>query len=368
MPFVLLAYLITKVTKKLGGFEKRNMSYFQMTNLCHPISFLKLIYFCGLTMQFTNNEKMDMIFVYARCLRNSVNAVELYADLYPGRRAPNPRTFANLERNLREHGSFQKPRKRAETVTLEGGENEINVLGNNFIFVLKRCFNSNCCLGYVNYKNNNNEEVSLREIEDNTGVTKFSAKKILRRHKFKNYRCRKIHHLRHTDLIGRRIFCRWIIRKTRQERSFCKKILWSDESRFCNNGWFNRNIHYRWTQENQHYRRETAFQERFGINVWLGILDTKVVGPIFFDQHLTGEMYLNLLQNELQELLDELPLDTLANFEYFQQDGAPAHRDRRCIRFLNEFKPNKWIGNHGPVHWPARSPDLTPMDFSIWGH
>jgi hypothetical protein len=79
-------------------------------------------------------------------------------------------------------------------------------------------------------------------------------------------------------------------------------------------------------------------------------------------------MYLNLLQNELQELLDELPLDTLANFEYFQQDGAPAHRDRRCIRFLNEFKPNKWIGNHGPVHWPARSPDLTPMDFSIWGH
>lgn len=125
-------------------------------------------------------------------------------------------------------------------------------------------------------------------------------------------------------------------------------------------------MHYRWTQSNEHFHRETAFQERFGINVWLGILDRKVVGPFFFQEHLTGLMYLDFLSTSLQDLLDDLPLDVLRNFQYFQQDGAPAHRDRRCVTFLNNFKPNRWIGNNGPINWPARSPDITPMDFAIW--
>ena len=163
------------------------------------------------------------------------------------------------------------------------------------------------------------------------------------------------------------MFCRWILRKNRQDRNFCKKILWSDKSRFCNNGWFNRNIHYRWTHKNQHFHRETAFQERFGINVWLGILDSKVIGPFFFEEHLSGEMYLNFLRNDFQDMLDDLPLIVNRNFQYFQQHGAPAHRDRRCTRFLNNFVPNRWIGNNGPINWPPRSPDLTPLDFSIWG-
>ena len=29
--------------------------------------------------------------------------------------------------------------------------------------------------------------------------------------------------------------------------------------------------------------------------------------------------------------------------------------------------PDRWIGRRGPVEWPARSPDLTPMDFFLWG-
>ena len=140
--------------------------------------------------------------------------------------------------------------------------------------------------------------MSLREIERETNVAKTSARKILRRHKFKSYRCRKVHHLRNTDFQRRRIFCRWILRKERADPNSCKKILWSDESRFTNNGWFNRNIHYRWTQENLHVHRETAFQERFGNNVWLGILDSKLVGPFFFEENLNGERYLNFLNND----------------------------------------------------------------------
>lgn len=136
-------------------------------------------------------------------------------------------------------------------------------------------------------------------------------------------------------------------------------------SRFTNNGWFNRNLHYRWSSENNHFHRETNFQERFGINAWLGVLDTKIIGPFFFENELTGESYLNFLRNQFQDYLDDLPLNVLANFEYFQQDGATAHRDRRVVNFLNNFKPERWIGNNGPIQWPPRSPELTPLDFQF---
>lgn len=30
--------------------------------------------------------------------------------------------------------------------------------------------------------------------------------------------------------------------------------------------------------------------------------------------------------------------------------------------------PNRWIGRDGPILWPPRSPDLTPLDFFLWGY
>ena len=30
--------------------------------------------------------------------------------------------------------------------------------------------------------------------------------------------------------------------------------------------------------------------------------------------------------------------------------------------------PNKWIGRRGPIEWPPRSPDITPLDFFLWGY
>lgn len=53
---------------------------------------------------------------------------------------------------------------------------------------------------------------------------------------------------------------------------------------------------------------------------------------------------------------------------HFQQDGCPAHSTRLITNFLNQHFPERWIARHGPIHWPARSPDLTPMDFYLWGY
>jgi hypothetical protein len=35
---------------------------------------------------------------------------------------------------------------------------------------------------------------------------------------------------------------------------------------------------------------------------------------------------------------------------------------------LNEKFPDACTGRGGPIPWPPRSPDLTPMDFFLWGY
>ena len=53
---------------------------------------------------------------------------------------------------------------------------------------------------------------------------------------------------------------------------------------------------------------------------------------------------------------------------YFQYDGAPPHYTRHVRGYINESFPNRWLGHGGPVAWPPRSPDLTPLDYYLWGH
>ncbi|KAL4131095.1 hypothetical protein QTP88_008444 [Uroleucon formosanum] len=48
--------------------------------------------------------------------------------------------------------------------------------------------------------------------------------------------------------------------------------------------------------------------------------------------------------------------------------GAPAHNENIVRNYLNEYFLNWWIGTYGAVQWPPRSPDLTPLDYFLWGH
>jgi hypothetical protein len=36
--------------------------------------------------------------------------------------------------------------------------------------------------------------------------------------------------------------------------------------------------------------------------------------------------------------------------------------------FLNNIFPGRWIVRRGSIELPARSPNLSPLDFFLWGH
>jgi hypothetical protein len=53
---------------------------------------------------------------------------------------------------------------------------------------------------------------------------------------------------------------------------------------------------------------------------------------------------------------------------WFMHDGAPPHFLRIVRQHLNQSFDEEWTGRGDPAIWPARSSDLNPLDFWLWGH
>ncbi|GFT91462.1 uncharacterized protein TNCV_4286131 [Trichonephila clavipes] len=53
---------------------------------------------------------------------------------------------------------------------------------------------------------------------------------------------------------------------------------------------------------------------------------------------------------------------------WFQQDGATCHTARATIHLLKDTFGDRLISRFGPVNWPPRSCDLTPLDYFLWGY
>lgn len=152
-----------------------------------------------------------------------------------------------------------------------------------------------------------------------------------------------------------------------RDRTFFRFVLFSDEATFHNTGQLNRHNSHYWSVENPHWYREINHQHRWSLIVWCGILNGNLIGPYFFDENVNSNNYLHLLQQRLPELLEEIDLYTRQRM-FFQHDGAPAHWSKRVRHHLDLTIPARWIGRSGPVSWCPRSPDLSTLDFFLWGY
>ena len=170
--------------------------------------------------------------------------------------------------------------------------------------------------------------------------------------------------------FGRRVqFCRHLLHTDVDDGNFLKSILWTDESKFDKEGIVNyHNLHH-WSHKNQnpHVKRQRGFQRRFSVNVWAGVIGDKLIGPHYLPDNINANNYLDFLINDLPPLMEEVFQVDINRPIVFQHDGCPAHFSLIVREHLDNCFPNSWIGRGGPIPWPPRSPDLTPLDFHVWG-
>lgn len=276
---------------------------------------------------------------------NATAASVSYLNRFPERQQPNETIFKRLRNNLIDHGSFTK--ERPKKYNIQDCDEVIEEV-----------------IGIVSA----NPSISSREIQAETGIKRSRALKILKKHKFRPYAIRKIHSLKPGDAQRRLQFSNWFLDKIRQQPDFHRKLIWSDETYISSAGIFNRHNEHIWADSNPHSTSTVQRQGRFGFSVWCALFDSQVLAYEIYDDNLNGENYHRIInENLIENYLDNIPLAQRREI-FFQQDGAPPHQRRAVSDLLNSNFGLNWIGNTGPIRWPPRSPDLSPMDFFLWGH
>ncbi len=210
-----------------------------------------------------------------------------------------------------------------------------------------------------------NPDTSTRRLSVETDVSRSSAIRILKKDlRLKPYTPRLVQRLSDGDAPQRAMFCALMDNQAEEDPGFLNKIVWSDEASFHISGVMNRHNAVYYSTDNPHVILQRRMKEP-GVMVWGAMTVDGLVGPYFFDGSVTGASYLEMLSDFLLPRLQER--DDF-NQLWFQQDGAPAHFSIIVRDFLDQVFPQRWIGRMGAVSWPARSPDLSPLDFFLWGY
>ncbi|GFW56575.1 DUF4817 domain-containing protein [Trichonephila clavipes] len=142
-------------------------------------------------------------------------------------------------------------------------------------------------------------------------------------------------------------FVEWAENEIAVVPDFHKRILFSDEAHFWLNGYVNKQNCRIWK-----------------LTVWCALWAGGIIGPYFFkndEAHnvtVNGDRYRAMITNFFIPELNNHDVQKL----WFQQDGVTCHTARAPIDLLKDTFGDRLISRFGPVNWPARSCDLTPLD------
>lgn len=294
---------------------------------------------------YSASEIVDILLVLGECRGVYREAARTYRERYHDRlRHPTDVVIRNLERNCRGGRIFRRQQPR------EPGFNPNDPRTLAILAIIHM-----------------NPHISLREIERDLGVPRSTVQRILRSGRYHPYHITLTQALSAQDRQNRVDFCNWALERLNEDPDFFQYVLFSDEATFQSTGSLNRHNSHYWSRVNPHWTQHIDHQHRWSVNVWCGVVDGQVVGPYFFNGTVTGQNYLEFLTNQLPVLIENVNLVTRQRM-WFQQDGAPPHFARVVRDHLNTAFESRWIGRGGYIQWPPRSPDLTPLDFYLWGY
>lgn len=104
------------------------------------------------------------------------------------------------------------------------------------------------------------------------------------------------------------------------------------------------------------------------VSLWCGITSKKVIGPYFFDltssptKRLTNSVYIKMINEFIQPIVKDEP-----NL-WWQQDGSSFQTAKPTMKCLRQHFENRIISLKSDFDWPSRSPDLTPVEYYLWGY
>lgn len=272
---------------------------------------------------------------------NTTNVLTRFSAQFPERLVPSKQAVHKLRRKFEVTGSVLDARKCGRTRTIRTVENT-EITSDAF---------------------NKSPQKSTRRASSELGIPRTTLQRIMADLSLRPFKPRLIHALNEDDPDRRMQFCELFLGKMDRNRQIFDDILWTDEATFKLNGHINRHNCVYWADANPRLTIEHELNLP-GICVWAGVWSEGIVGPFFFDGTVTGLSYLQILTDPIfPVLMDHPKLSRMI----WQQDGAPAHFHSEVRTLLDKTFPGRWMGRRGSIEWPPRSPDLTPMDFSIWG-
>ncbi|GFT83772.1 putative transposable element [Trichonephila clavipes] len=143
----------------------------------------------------------------------------------------------------------------------------------------------------------------------------------------------------------------------------------NDEAHFWLNGYVNKQNCRIWSEANPQVYVETPLHPE-KLTVWYALWAGGIIGPYFFKNDeghnvtVNGDRYRAMITNFFIPELNNHDVQEL----WFQQDGATCHTASATIDLLKDTLGDRLISRFGPVNWPPRSCDLTPLDYFLWGY
>jgi hypothetical protein len=109
-------------------------------------------------------------------------------------------------------------------------------------------------------------------------------------------------------------------------------IIWfTDEARFYLSGYINSQNTRVWAEENpQEIHAEPLRSEK--TEVWCALSRRRIIGPVFFDQIVTTEVYLNIISEFVKQLTDDELTDG-----YFQQDDTTCYTSNASMKEIESY-------------------------------
>lgn len=201
---------------------------------------------------------------------------------------------------------------------------------------------------------------SVRRLAIQSGISVGSAHSAVRKSlALYPYKVTAMHELKETDKGKRLQYCMWFKDFVIHYDNILEKTFFTDEAWFNLSGYVNSQNRRIWCAENPHeYVQKPLHSQKIG--VWCAISKRRIIGPIFFNDNVNSDLYLDHIIHPFIGELNEEERESA----WFQQDGATAHTSNKSLRVLRQHFGERIISKG---IWPSRSPDLTPPDYYLWG-